>query len=286
MTLRKLALTLHKICTEANRLMKRTDSPYIYIFFFLALMFGCINLQAQNAKFRVYGHIHDAETREALPYISVRIRSTTNGCSSDNNGSFSFMAPALKDTLIVSCIGYKEKRIPLNAATKFPLKIALSPDVNILSEVVIKPKKEKYSKKGNPAVTLARTIIERRDDNSPKNKEYYSRDRHEKLNVALNNFSAEENSHFAKQFQFLEQYIDTSLISGEPILHVSARELIATDYYRKNPERERQHVKGRKRHGIDDMFSTAEIEALYEETFKDVEIFQDNISIFGNKINF
>ena len=262
--------------------MRITLHTYIYILLLL-LVPASARSQENINKVRVYGKVTDASTNESLPYASIRINRTSNGCSSDNKGSFSFYATELKDTLIVSSVGYTDKRIALSPKTRMPIKVALEPADYILSELTVKPKKEKYSKKGNPAVTLARTIIERRDDNSPKNKEYYSRDRHEKLNVALNNFSAEENGHFAKQFQFLEQYIDTSLISGEPILHVSARELIATDYYRKNPERERQHVKGRKRHGIDDMFSTAEIEALYEETFKDVEIFQDNISIFGNK---
>ena len=255
-----------------------TYIPYIIILLlFPALLF------AQESRTRIYGKITDAGNKEPLPYVSIRISRTAIGCSSDNNGHFSFYAPALRDTLIISCVGYTDERIPLSANTRMPINVALKPSDYVLSEIKIKPKKEKYSKKDNPAVTLARTIIKRRDDNSPKNKEYFSRDRHEKLNIALNNFRAENNSHFGKQFAFLEQYIDTSLISGEPILHISARELIATDYYRKEPERERQHVKGRKRNGIDDMFSTGEIEALYEETFKDIEIFQDNISLFGNK---
>ena len=255
-----------------------TYIPYIIILLlFPALLF------AQEGRTRIYGKITDAGNKEPLPYVSIRISRTAIGCSSDNNGHFSFYAPALRDTLIVSCVGYAEERILLSPDLRMPVNVSLKPSDYLLSEIKIKPKKEKYRKKDNPAVTLARTIIKRRDDNSPKNKEYFSRDRHEKLNIALNNFNAENNSHFGKQFAFLEQYIDTSLISGEPILHISARELIATDYYRKEPERERQHVKGRKRNGIDDMFSTGEIEALYEETFKDIDIFQDNISLFGNK---
>ena len=260
-------------------MMNRTG----YIFHILLLIMLPLQLLAQGEKTRIYGKITDAGNKEPLPYASVRISRTSIGSSSDNNGNFSFFAPAMRDTLIVSSVGYQEKRIALSAKTRLPIKVSLKPADYTLSELTVKPKKEKYRKKDNPAVALAREIIRKRDDNSPKNKEYYSRDRHEKLNVAINNFNAESRNHFGKQFAFLEQYIDTSHISGEPILHISARELIATDYYRKEPERERQHVKGRKRNGIDDMFSTGEIEALYEETFKDVDIFQDNISLFGNK---
>lgn len=257
-----------------------------YIIYILSIiLFSCTTLFAQNAtnKTRIYGRIIDSVTKEAMPYTSVRIRNTTNGCSSDNNGNFSFFTTSMRDTLIVSSVGYTDVHIPLTYKTRMPMRIEMKATDYCLSEVTIKPKKEKYRKKDNPAVALVREIIKRRDDNSPKNKEYYSRDRHEKLNVALNNFNSEKDSHFGKKFKFLEEYVDTSLISGKPILYISARELIATDYYSKNPKKERQHVKGRKRNGIDDMFSTGEIEALYEETFKDVDIFQDNISLFGSK---
>ena len=257
---------------------------YLYIYIITVLLLSATPAaQAQNAKIRIYGHISDSVTKEPLPYISVRIRNSSNGCSSDNNGNFSFMASALKDTLIVSCIGYKEKHIALTTRTKLPLKVQLSPDMYELSEITIKPKKEKYSKKNNPAVELARKLIAHREDNSPKNKPFYSRDRHEKLNIALNNFSSSEQSHFGKRFSFLDQYIDTSLISGKPILHISTRELLATDYYRKSPHSERLYVKARQRAGIDEILSDESIEAIVEETFKDVDIFQDNISLFRNK---
>ncbi len=261
--------------------MKRAHGTYIISVLLLAAL--PLLAFAQGEKVRIYGKVSDASSRSPLPYASVRISGTSIGCSSDNNGSFSFHAPAMRDTLIISSVGYTEQRIPLSGRTRLPIKASLTPIDYSLSEITVKPKKEKYRKKDNPAVLLARTIIKKRDENSPKNKEYFSRERHEKLNLALSNFSADSGGRFGKQFGFLEQYIDTSLISGEPILHISARELIATDYYRKVPERERQHVKGRRRNGIDDMFSTGEIEALYEEVFKDVDLFQDNISIFGSK---
>ena len=259
----------------------RSAIHYIYILT-LCLIAGIASAQ-NSTKTRIYGRILDASTKEALPYVSIRISRSTLGCSSDNKGYFSFFAPQLRDTLIATSIGYKEKRIVLSKKTRMPINIRLEPENYELSAVTIKPKKEKYKRKNNPAVQLARTIIDRRDDNSPENKDYFSRDRHEKLNVALNNFNATEDSHFNKKFSFLENYIDTSLISGKPILHISARELIGTDYYRKEPKRHRQHVKARKHNGIDDVFSAESLEALYEETFKDVDIFQDNISLFGSK---
>ena len=257
----------------------------IYLLYILFALLFPTSLQAQQAgeKIRIHGKIFDASTKKTIPYVSVRIKNSINGSSSDSKGNFSFHAPVEKDTLIISSLGYADEIIAITAKTSMPLRINLKPADYDLPEVVVKPKREKYSRKNNPAVDLARRIIEHRDDNSPLNKEFYSNERHEKLNIALNDFNTEKENPFGKKFKFIEEYIDTSHISGKPILHISARELIATDYYQKSPKRSRRHVKARRRNGIDDVFTTDEIEALYEEVFKDVDIFQDNISLFSSK---
>lgn len=257
----------------------------VYLIYIISLLFLPTTLRAQDGreKTRIYGKAIDISTKKAIPYASVKIKNTSNGCSSDYEGKFSFHADIDKDTIIVSSLGYNEAEMVITSKTKMPLKISLTPADYDLPEVTIKEKKERYKRKNNPALDLARKIIERRDNNSPTNKEFYSRERHEKLNIALNDFNAEKENPFGKKFNFLEEYIDTSDITGKPILHLSARELIATDYYQRDPKRNRQHVKARRRNGIDDIFSTGEIEALYEEVFKDVDIFQDNISLFNSK---
>ena len=264
--------------------MIRNRLTYLYIYIMSIIIFPTTLLaQSSGENTRIYGKIKDAASKKPLSYVSIRIKGTGYGSTSDNDGNFSFNAPIGNDTLIVSSIGYTEETIAVTKKSRMPLKIVLKPADYDLPEVVIKPKREKYRKKNNPALELAREIIDKREENSPENKDFYSRERHEKLGIALNDFNAGKENPFGKKFDFLEEYIDTSLISGKPILHLSSRELIATDYYRKSPKRNRQHIKARRRNGIDDMFSTGEIEALYEEVFKDVDIFQDNISMFRSK---
>ena len=256
----------------------------IYLIIIAAAILPTITLLAQSTttRVRIYGRTLDISTNKGVPYASIRIKNTSNGCSSDDDGNFSFSANIGSDTLAVSSIGYADIMVPITSKTEMPLKIALRPTDYDLPEVVVKPKLERYKRKNNPAVTLARKLIARRDDNSPFRKEFYSRERHEKLNIALNDFNTGGNK-LGKKFKFLEEYIDTSHISGRPILHISARELIATDYHRNSPRRSRQHVKARRRNGIDDIFASGETEALYEEVFKDVDIFQDNVSLFRSK---
>ncbi len=122
--------------------------------------------------------------------------------------------------------------------------------------MVVKPKREHYRKKDNPAVEFVRRMIESRDNYSPYEKDFWQRERYEKTTFALNNFDEEKQKKWLyRKFDFLTEYVDTSAVTGKPILTVSARELLATDYYRKSPRSEKQWVKGRKQAGVDEFLS-------------------------------
>ena len=94
--------------------------------------------------------------------------------------------------------------------------------------------------------------------------------RYEKTTFALNNFDEEKqkkNGYIVK-FDFLTEYVDTSAVTGKPILTVSARELLATDYYRKSPRSEKQWVKGRKQAGVDEFLSKQGMQAAINEVLR------------------
>ena len=84
----------------------------------------------------------------------------------DDNGAFSLQNDKGYTTLVVSSMGYTEKEIQLKAGkNNAALAIMLRPTSYELTEVVVKPKREKYSRKNNPAVELIKKVIEHKDDN-------------------------------------------------------------------------------------------------------------------------
>lgn len=68
------------------------------------------------------------------------------------------------------------------------LKIKLAPNGITLNEVVVKPKKEKYSKKENPAVKFVKQVIASRESNDPRNHDYFQYDQYEKMVFAMNDY--------------------------------------------------------------------------------------------------
>ena len=252
--------------------MKRT------VFILLTLIFFLTSEVA--AQVRIYGNVKD-ENDEVVPYTTVRLKDEAIGCTTDNNGNFSFTGPVAGQTLVVTAIGYSDVNIELSGKTRFPLQIKLNSATYSVDEIEIKPEREKYIRKGNPAVELVKELIARKSLEDPRNNDYYSRNRYEKLSISLDNFNEEkQNKSPYRQFPFLKEFTDTSAVSGKPVLNVSTRELVATDYYQHKPLRDKQHIKGRNWIGIDDFMPAGEIQAAVEEALVDMDIFENNITIF------
>lgn len=237
-----------------------------------------------HAITRIYGQVSDSTTLQAIPYVSVYLQNSTDGCQTDKEGLFSFITPETSGTLIISSVGYTEKHIPIDNRTRFPLHIELSPTTYELGEVEVKPERERYRRKENPAVELVQSIIRQRESRQLDHHDYYSRNRHELLTVALSNFDQSEfQQELLTRIGILQNYLDTSLVSGKPILNISSRELIGSDHYRKLPESRKKYVTARRRAGVDDFISEQEIDGIFEEVFRDVDIFKNDIELLRNR---
>ena len=228
----------------------------------------------------IKGTVTDSITGEALPYASLIFKGTTIGTATDMNGHFELTLPERTQMLEISYLGYKTKQMNITPQYSGRLDIGLSPDDISLQEVTVKPKKEKYSKKDNPAVEFIKQMIERRKENSPQNKNYYQYDQYEKILIGLNEFEQKSKRNGkASKFNFLNEYVDT-LESGTTILPIMEKEKIETILYQKEPKSEKRIVRGQQSSGVDEILAQDGVQQFLDEVFKDVDIFQNNIPLF------
>ena len=245
-----------------------------FITFFLCTLCSI----AQEAIIK--GTVTDSITGEALPYASLIFKGTTIGTATDMNGHFELTLPERTQMLEISYLGYKTKQMNISPQYSRRLDIGLSPNDISLQEVTVKPKKEKYSKKDNPAVEFVKQMIERRKENSPRNKNYYQYDQYEKILIGLNEFEQKSKRNGkASKFNFLNEYVDT-LESGTTILPIMEKEKIETILYRKEPKSEKRIVRGQQSSGVDEILAQDGVQQFLDEVFKDVDIFQNNIPLF------
>ena len=257
-------------------MMPRKNS---FSFLIILIMLSAISnkSEAQNI---IKGIVTDSITGEPLPFISVSVKGTPVGAMTDNSGKFSISVPYSTRLISAGSIGYKEKSILLAAGKNTSIRIRLAPSYYKISEVVVKPKKLKYRKKGNPAVDFVRKVIESKNRHNPYNKEYYQYQHAERITVAINNFREEKNKKTLRKYDFLKSYIDTSGLSGKPVLPVSSKEMVEKVYFQQSPRVEKKVVKAKKNSGIDEMFPEESVDHVLGEVFKDVDIYSNNIQIF------
>ncbi len=251
------------------------------VLFCTIVLFLLIPLQAQ---YLLRGSVCDSLTQEPLSYVSVYLKGTTTGTTTDDEGKFSFQVSQREAELVVSTIGYEEYVEKIDLSLRKEYQIRLAPATYGLSEVVVRPGRERYSRKENPAVAFVRQVIEHKEKGSPYAEEYYTHDRYDKTTFALNNFDEyKQNKRLYRKFDFLREYVDTSEVTGKPVLTVSIREALGTDYYRKSPRSEKQYIHAVRRDGIDEIIPRQGMEAMMNEVFRDVDIYENNITLFTNK---
>lgn len=119
--------------------MKKTC---ILILMFVILLAGTAHAQKINMNsVRVTGAVIDADDREELPYVNIRIRGTRYGTSSDSNGYFSiFINPG--DTLSFSSVGYMGAVFVMpfdSKGSQYSLLQLMRKETVLLDEIVVFP---------------------------------------------------------------------------------------------------------------------------------------------------
>ena len=258
---------------------------YIILIALLQAVAGIFLSHAQSFT-SASGIVKDSITGEPLPFVSVYFDGSTIGAMTDDNGTFTLQNNQGYTKLAAASLGYDTKFIDLKPGKKNDnLEVLLKPTAFEISEVVVKPKREKYTRKDNPAVELIKKVIAHKNDNRIEAKPEYQTEVYEKLSLSLDNFNPNlDKNKFLKKFKFIKNYLDTSEFNGKPILTVSVRENLSDFYYRKSPKAEKTIVRAKRMQGIDKTLDdgggiTSNLEAI----FKSINIFANNIPILLNR---
>ena len=260
--------------------MKNT---FRYIFCLLLLSFSEL-LSAGNITIQVV----DSLTLKGVPFAALKLEKSRKGALTDNKGFAELYIPANEGDTInmtVSVLGYKTRLVRFSRFAS-SIMIPISSDGVKLDEVTVKKKKDKYSKKNNPAVQFLEKIRSGSHKTDPRlNHDFYLYDRYERISLGLNKFEIQEDSSTKKrnQFSFLKNYIDTCYISGNPILIVAVKEKASTITYRREPQTEKTIIRGVKREGLDDILDQESVQTFLEDVMREIDLYQNDIIILQNR---
>lgn len=263
----------------------------------LLLLIVCIlpqNIAAQNnqnnrnqnsgrtaTRITVQGEIIDSLTNLPLDFVNIAEKGTTNGTISDTEGRFSMLVRP-GSVITISCLGYNPTQI-IAGTRKQTVTVKMVPSDIQLSEVIVKPKRERYRRKDNPAVILIRNVIAHKDDHAPKDKDFFTQNRYDNMTYSLNNFNDFYVRQWKKKFKFIEEFVDTAVVSGVPVLPVTTDERVETHYYDKRRNSTRIVTEAEKHAGLDDMLPEDIVAILKKEVFPELDMRDDNIYLYRKK---
>ena len=242
----------------------------------LALLATCAQIHAQQLN----GYITDATTGDSISYASAYYKGHKVNAVSDMNGHYTIDRHQ-GWTITFSAVGYKTKTITINAKTPQQLDIQLEPDKNQLKEVIIKVKRERYSRKNNPAVELMKKVIAAKKLTDLANHDYYSFDRYEKITLAANDITPEklEKKPFSST-PWLKDQVERCQYNNKLILPISIDETVSQTVYRKSPQSKKNIIKGQQSSGINDLFETGDMmNVIMKDVFTNVNLYDNQIRL-------
>ncbi len=241
------------------------------LFFLLVLCMGVVKLSAQ-----IQGVVTDSETGEPIPYLNVYYEGKGVGVITDIDGNYSINAHAGWNELTFSMVGYTTQVLRVSPNTR-RLDVKMKADL-MLDEVIVKPKKEKYSRKNNPAVEMMKKVIAAKQLNDLGVNDYYHYTKYQKITFSLNNITTDSlrESNLFKKYPFFRDQVEVCEVTGKNILPISVDETVSEKVYRKEPHSEKTIIKGLNSSGVNELFNTGDmLTAVLKDVFQDINIYKD-----------
>lgn len=253
------------------------EKKYIKSFLLFLLLGCCFTISAQN----IQGVVTDSLTNEPIPYLSVFYQGKGVGGITDNDGHYNVETRKGWNKLTFSAVGYVTKVVNIIPGVTKTMNVKMRPDDIMLEEVVVKPKKEKYSRKNNPAVELMKKVIAHKNNNKLEENDYYQYNKYQKITMSLNDVTPEMlEKGIYKKMPFLKDQIEFCEETNKFILPISVDETASQKIFRKQPKTEKNIIKGMSSTGVNELFATGDmLGTVLKDVFTDVNIYDNDIRL-------
>ena len=233
-----------------------------------------------GARAQITGVVTDALTGDTIAYPSASYKGHHMAVSGDAQGRFSIEHHE-GWVLTISAVGYQSKEFTMKANSPLTMAVKLKPDTRTLKEVVVRTKRNRYSRKDNPAVELMKRVIAAKKKTDLSNHDFYQYNKYQKITLAVNDIQkADIDSGFFAKKQWLTNQMETSPYNHKLILPISVDETVTQHIYRKNPKSEKDIVLGQQSTGLNQLFETGDIlNNVLKDVFTDVDLYDNQVRL-------
>ncbi|MBR5802735.1 MAG: carboxypeptidase-like regulatory domain-containing protein [Bacteroidaceae bacterium] len=236
---------------------------------------------------QVRGTVTDSLTHEPISFVQVYYEGSSIGTQTDTDGHYHLPAPSGDKPmkLVFSSIEYEKKTMWVDAKASRRINVQLKEISHKLDEVMVRPRNERYKRKGNPAVELIRKVIENKSVGDLRRHDWYSYYTYQKMTTSLDDVDTRmlEGGVF-KQMPFMRDQIEVDTISGRLILPVAMDETVTRHIWRNSPRAEKSIIMGQKSVGVNNLLSVGEgMTTIMESIFGQVDIYDEDIHLLEKR---
>ena len=244
---------------------------------YILLLFLWLSAAAQA---QITGVVTDVLTGDTIAYPSASYKGHHMAVSGDAQGRFSIEHHE-GWVLTISAVGYQSKEFTVKANSPLTMAVKLKPDTRTLKEVVVRTKRNRYSRKDNPAVELMKRVIAAKKKTDLFNHDFYQYNKYQKITLAVNDIQkADIDSGFFAKKQWLTDQMETSPYNHKLILPISVDETVTQHIYRKNPKSEKDIVLGQQSTGLNQLLETGDIlNNVLKDVFTDVDLYDNQVRL-------
>lgn len=255
----------------------------LYIFVGMILAVLSCRLSAQS-QIRVRGIVADSLTHRAVGGALISFQGDRrHGVTGSDDGSFSISSKKNRKGIEIRVMGYADTLININginingkSGELWLDTIYLPPRTQMLDEVVVHRKKQKYSKKNNPAVIFMEKLRAAGDSLDPTRMPYFSTDEYEKLILGMNIDGMPGDS-------VMRSYVDYSPVTGKPYITISMKEQRSKALHSNDPKANKRIVEGYRSVGIDQSFNVDNMRKIYNDVLRQIDLYQNDITLMQNR---
>ncbi len=244
-----------------------------------------IDTYAQGqGKTIITGTVSDAKTGEPLTGANVILDKSTVGTITGANGNYRIETANPSEKINFSFIGYDSQSRPVEKGKSQVINVSLNLSSIAIDEVVVKPARQSYRNKNNPAVELIDRVIEKKDSNRKERFDFLKYRQYEKVQFAFSNISQGfEQSPVFKKFSFIFENVDTTKRIGNKILPFFIREDLSDHYYRRDPEAKKEITVAAKTIDLNQYLDNKGVSAQLDYLYQNINIYDNEILFLTNK---
>ena len=233
----------------------------------------------------LHGWVRDSASRTSISNASIAVKGLHGGARTNAEGRFRIPTGQHAVDLVISSVGYNTLTLHLDSVPRQEVVIGLTHQFRELRNVTVVNKKLKYRNKDNPAVELIRKVIENKSTNRMEAFTYASYEKYEKLQASVDKATDTKaaKTKLLKPYHFLVENGDTSKMEGRTLSPVYLEETLSDVYYRKDPEKTKTIVLGKKKVDFGEFVDMRGISTFLNRLYQDFNVYDNNISVFTNE---